>query len=90
MGWYTPLGAVAHLMPTRSILNEIESCCRGPLLHEKVYFYKKSRREKGENGFEEEGERERRWIEKKRKKKKMYSKKKKKKEDGNLGKIDKI
>ncbi len=42
-------------MPTRSILNEIESCCRGPLLHEKVYFYKKSRREKGENGFEEEG-----------------------------------
>jgi hypothetical protein len=66
MGWDTPLGAVAHLMPTRSVLNEIESCCGGPLTStRKVYFYKKSRREKGENGFEEEGERERRWIEKK-------------------------
>jgi len=49
-------------MPTRSIiLNEIESCCHG-------HFYKKSRREKGEKGFEE-GERERRWIEKRKKKK---------------------
>jgi hypothetical protein len=64
-------------MPTRSILYEIESCCRGQ-------FYKKSRREKGGKRFEE-GERERRWIEK-RKKKKMYSKK----EDGNLWEIDKI
>jgi hypothetical protein len=78
-GWDTPLGGVAHLMPTTSILNEIKSCCWG-------HFYKKSRREKrGDKGFEE-GERERRWIEKRKNEKNVYGEK----EDGNLWEIDKI
>lgn len=79
-----PSSAVAHLMPTRSILNEIESCCRGPLLHEKSTSTRKVEEKKGKMVLRRKGERERRWIEKKRKKKKLYSKKKM--GGGNLGK----